>query len=167
MSCALVSPENGVCANRRPVNGRSAIGPVVVRQASLTPLAEGHSVAASARPKATPAAARAPFTADAPESTFSLAQVLPTRSDPGGLAPVADLRAPSVRTAPPSYRDIRAGRAAAAMRAPVAEVRIPLTETEGTAAPAQRALPGMDQLVERVRQRTAARISRAGTPHLV
>jgi len=53
------------------------------------------------------------------------------------------------------------------MRAPVAEVRIPLTETEGTAAPAQRALPGMDQLVERVRQRTAARISRAGTPHLV
>jgi hypothetical protein len=73
-----------------------------------------------------------------------------------------------VRTAPPSFREIRA--AAAASRAPIAEVRIPVAELEGQTltmavahAPAhvvQAVLPGMDQLVERVRQRTAARISR-------
>ncbi len=150
MNCALASPENGVCANRRPVNGRV----VAPRVAKVTP------------------ATLAPFSADAPEATFSLAQVVPT----GPVAPapaavqqqlhVADVAARPVHGAPPSYREIRSGRAAAASRAPVAEVRIPISEVDGDVAPMQRALPGMDQLVERVRQRTAARISRAGAPHL-
>jgi hypothetical protein len=164
MSCALASPENGVCANKRPVQGRrSAMRGV--DQPQLTPLAVGHAAQPADEPRRT-----TPFAADAPEATFSIAQVRDTVATP---APQPDVVAPAaptpIRSAPPSFREIRAGRAAAAGRAPVAELRIPVAEVEsGTllsdaAAHAPRAaqcvLPGIDQLVERVRQRTAARLN--------
>jgi hypothetical protein len=166
MSCALANPVEGVCANKRPVQGRrAAMRPI--DQPELTPLAAGHSV--DALPVA--ADAHAPFPADAPEATFSMAQLRQgEQSSPAGaqLAPPAR----RVGNAPPSFREIRAGRVAAAARTPEAAVRIPVEELEaGTLvadasshAPAATAmvLPGMDQLVERVRQRTAARLSRAG-----
>ncbi|MCW2923315.1 MAG: hypothetical protein JWM98_719 [Thermoleophilia bacterium] len=163
LSCALANPENGVCANRRPVNGRiataRATSPV---QATLVPVAPGHAMAP---------AAVAPFAADAPESTFSLAQVAEAapRSTLAAAATAFDGRIAqpaAARTAPPSFREIRSGRAAAAARVPVAQVTIPLAEVEGDLAPLQASLPGMDQLVERVRQRTAARLSRAGAPRM-
>ena len=162
MSCALASPESGVCANRRPVNGRALLKARAPKgQAALVPLAEGHAAIA----------ASAPFSADAPESTFSLAQVTeqapPAHPRPRRVAAdVSAQDAPAFRSAPPSFREIRSGRAAAAARAPIAEVRIPLAEVEGVDAPIQAALPGMDQLVERVRQRTAARMSRSAAPRL-
>jgi hypothetical protein len=166
MSCALANPVEGVCANKRPVQGRRA-AVRRVDQPELTPLAAGHSVDAH------PAAAdtRAPFPADAPEATFSMAQLRQGQQPPASgtqLAPAAR----RVAGTPPSFREIRAGRVAAAARTPEAAVRIPVEELEtGTLvadasshAPAATAmmLPGMDQLVERVRQRTAARLSRVG-----
>ena len=74
----------------------------------------------------------------------------------------AQVPQPLVGGAPPSFREIRSGRAAAAARVPVERVTIPLVETEGHQAPAQAVLPGMDQLKERVRQRMTARMSRTG-----
>jgi hypothetical protein len=157
MSCALSNPEAGVCANKRPVQGRRAQQPKQPAQAALVPLAEGH--------------AREPFSTDAPEATFTMSQL--RTPEPVAAVPqeVESAAVRPIRTAPPSFREIRAGRAAAAGRAPVAEVRIPIGELEGgtlltDAAQAQAApstmLPCMDSLVERVRQRTAARLNRAG-----
>lgn len=199
MSCALASPDNGVCANRRPVRGRRAEQrPEAPVQASLVPLAEGHAAPAPASaPASAPAqvptprratpqgvapaaavpapaasqatAAHAPFGASAPESTFSLTQVREVAAPRVAASRRERAVEQTVRAAPPSFREIRSGRAAAASRAPVAEVRIPVTELDGGSfetvampAPAQVALPGMEQLVERVRQRTAARLSRSG-----
>lgn len=126
------------------------------------PLADGH--AAALQP-----AAQAPFSETAPEQTFSLAQVreVPTPPMPRpARTPMADI-AQRVRTAPPSFREIRA--AAAASRAPIAQVTIPAVEVEtGTLTQlaqheaAQHSIPCMEQLVERVRQRTAERLSRLG-----
>lgn len=190
MSCALASPDNGVCANRRPVRGRRAEQrrPSAPVQASLVPLAEGHAAlvplpaAQSETPRVAVAppvpsvhatqgvpedpAVATPFSATAPESTFSLTQVREAGGTPA--SPVGELPEQRLRSAPPSFREIRAGRAAAAARVPVAEVRIPIAELDGASmpmaashAPSQAALPGMEQLVERVRQRTAARLSRS------
>lgn len=162
MSCALANPNEGAsCANRRPVRGRARR----VEQAPLVPVSNGHGEQV---------AARAPFGVDAPEATFSLVQLCEAPAGDGTTTVEAtvDLAQP-VRSAPPRFRDIRAGRvggrAAAATRAPVAEVRIPASQVEaerlfeatpaGSVAPV---LPGMEQLVERVRQRTAARLSRSG-----
>lgn len=189
MSCALASPVDGVCANKRPVQGRRAAA--TPAQASLVPLAAGH-----ARPEALPVqpaarvaaptahaapaahvaalhAAPEPFATDAPEATFSMAQLRAEAAPARQPATSVDATMQPIRTSPPSFREIRAGRAAAASRAPVAEVRIPVSELEGgtlisDAARHERpgmtpVLPGMDQLVERVRQRTAARLGRAGT----
>lgn len=167
MSCALPNPADDVCANKRPVQGRRVGSPRPIGQAQLTPLAAGHEMA----PAAAVIPTVAPFATDAPESTFSMAQlrVVETTEPADEPAPV-----PRVHAAPPSFREIRSGRAAAASRAPVAAVRIPIEELEaGTlvadaarharvASPVATALPGMDQLVERVRQRTAARLSRGG-----
>lgn len=169
MSCALASPENGVCANKRPVQGRRAAARRAVDQAQLTPLAAGHAI--TERPAV---AASAPFTADAPEATFSMTQLREAHPGvPEDEPTVVPMRVQGGRTAPPSFREIRSGRAAAASRAPVAQVQIPADELDGGTllgdaaahAPAATAamLPGMDQLVERVRQRTAARLSRAGS----
>lgn len=167
MSCALASPENGVCANRRPVRGRRVQTPTPPQQASLVPLAAGHAAPVQAPMQP---AARAPFSERAPEATFSLAQVR-EQSQPAiprpARTPMADI-AQRVRTTPPSFREIRA--AAAASRAPIAQVTIPVAEVEGGTltqlarreAAAQAPLPGMDQLVERVRQRAAQRLSRLG-----
>ncbi len=178
MSCALASPTDGVCANKRPVQGRrSPVAKVAVDQPRLTPLAQGHGrvdverPAVAARQVAATDPSHEPFAADAPESTFSMAQL---RSSDAAAQPdaVVDIAAGPRRTTPPSFREIRAGRAAAAGRTPVAEVRIPLAEVEhGTllsdahahAPVASPAMPGMDQLVERVRRRTAARLGRSGS----
>lgn len=171
MSCALASPTDGVCANKRPVQGRAAGGrPIAVVQAALTPLATGHAVEASVPAVTAPDehGVAEPFATDAPESTFSMAQL---REQPVSMrAPRRAAPAVPVRPTPPSFREIRAGRAAAAGRAPEAELRIPVSELEGATlfsdatshAPAATAalLPCMDSLVERVRQRTAARLSR-------
>lgn len=163
MSCALASPENGVCANRRPVRGRRVQAPVPPVQPSLVPLAVGHALEP---------AAVAPFSATAPESTFSLAQVRAVEPEPPAQD-VASTPAPEVaarvRSVPPSFKEIRAGRAAAASRTPVAQVRIPVAELDGSVMCLDPAEPpqvqvqplGMEALVERVRQRTAARLSRA------
>lgn len=166
MSCALASPVDGVCANKRPVQGRRALAGRQLDQASLTPLAAGHEIQA-----APSIAASTPFAADAPEATFSMARLHEPSVERVPTAAPSQPRA--VRSAPPSFREIRSGRAAAARREPVAEVTIPVAEVEaGTLlsdaashAPAATAamLPSMDQLVERVRQRTAARLSRAGS----
>ena len=179
MSCALASPENGVCANKRPVQGRRVGAPVkAVDQPRLTPVAHGHqlqsdrTVTARRDDAADVAALAEPFAADAPESTFSMSQLREAEAVvPSGDA--VDIQARPRRTAPPSFREIRAGRAAAAGRTPVAEVRIPVAEVDaGTLlsdaaahapAVAAAALPGMDQLVERVRRRTAARLGRDGS----
>jgi len=167
MSCALANPESDVCANRRPVHGRAA-RPEQPQQASLVPTAMGHGLNGPLMPAAatiTPAAARhvvEPFRADAPEATFSLAQLRP---EPVTASASADRSVQHVERTPgqpPSFREIRSGRAAAASRAPVAEVRIPVAELElqPQLAESQIVAPGMEQLVERVRRRTAARISR-------
>ena len=194
MSCALKNPENGMCANKRPVQGRRARQARNDGQAALTPLAAGHARTIRAPhdpepqvPAAAQVAARTPqsqpFTEDAPEATFSLAQL--QVPDGRGADPTASMQARPAQAAPPSFREIRAGRAsgrpvevrvaaaAAASRPVVAEVVVPVAEVEGgtllqdatTHAPAaaQAVLPGIDQLVERVRQRTAARLGRAGT----
>lgn len=172
MSCALASPTDGVCANKRPVQGRAASRPVVVGQATLTPLAQGHAADAGIRVAARAEPVPAPFSMDAPESTFSMARL--REAAPVAEAARPDMASAAVRTPPPSFREIRAGRAAAAGRAPEAELRIPLSELETATlfsdatshAPAATAalLPCMDSLVERVRQRTAARLSRASQP---
>jgi hypothetical protein len=175
MSCALASPENGVCANRRPVRGRRLQTPTPPQQASLVPLADGHAAQVQApAPQPMQPAARAPFGETAPEATFSLAQVrepVPAAVPRPARTPMADI-AQRVRTSPPSFREIRA--AAAASRAPMAQVTIPVAEVEGgtltqlarreaaAQQPQQGSLPGMDQLVERVRQRAAQRLSRLG-----
>ena len=148
MSCALANPENGVCANRRPVRGRAG-KPKPSVQPPLIPLAAGHALTQ-------------PFSEATPEATFSMTAL---------REPAADQRVPAatpldvtqpVRSSPPSFHEIRSGRAAAAARVPVAEARIPIAEldevqtrmnfanTEGS---------GLDELVERVRRRTAARLS--------
>lgn len=168
MSCALANPEADVCANRRPVRGRivsapaqqMAVAPQVAAAAPLQPAAV-----------ATPAA-RVPFAANAPEATFSIAQVREVQHPapaPRGDVPLELFEQP-VRMTPPSFRDIRAGRAAAAMRQPaeVAAVVIPVSEVEAqpTLSTEPAAMPGFEQLCERVRLRTAARMSRAGAPGL-
>lgn len=173
MSCALASPTDGVCANKRPVQGRRARP----AQATLTPLAAGHArveqPAQPLQPAAQAPTQPVPFAADAPESTFSLSQLeVPAAST--GLPASADV--PRIARTVPSYREIRAGRAtrvAAAARPAIAEVVVPVAEAEGdtllhdsrqhATAASQAVLPGMDQLVERVRQRTAARLSRTGS----
>jgi hypothetical protein len=162
MSCALASPVNDVCANRRPVHGRRAQRPEPPSQASLVPLAAGH---ATSLPERLAPAARAPFAETAPEATFSLTQV----REPDATAVVPPVHVDDVvqplRSTPPSYREIRSGRTAASSRAPIAEVRIPITQLDhpvlAEEAPSQCVLPGIEQLVERVRLRTAARLSRA------
>jgi hypothetical protein len=166
MSCALASPVNDVCANRRPVHGRRAQRPALPAQASLVPLAAGH--ASPDAPERLAPAARAPFAETAPEATFSLTQV--REPDASAVVPPVEPEAmvQPLRSNPPSFREIRSGRAAASSRAPIAEVRIPISELERSvpeAAPAQCVLPGIDQLVERVRLRTAARLSRAAVSH--
>lgn len=165
MSCALPSPESGVCANKRPVQGRRVGSRGPVEQASLTPLAEGHELVPAAD-----GSGSMPFAADAPESTFSMSQLRVVEL----VEPVVD-EAPvqPVISALPSAREIRAGRAVASSRAPVAEVRIPIEELESGTLVADAArhargaesplMPCMDQLVERVRQRTAARLSRGSS----
>lgn len=159
MSCALASPVDNVCANKRPVQGRRA-APQSATQAALVPLAEGHG-----REVVSP-----PFAADAPEATFTMAQL--RAPEPSGVVPqeVESASVRPIRSAPPSFREIRAGRAVAAGRAPVAEVRIPVGELEvGTLISdaaanedASALVPCLDSLVERVRQRTAARLGRSG-----
>ncbi|MCW2927361.1 MAG: hypothetical protein JWM86_1329 [Thermoleophilia bacterium] len=113
-------------------------------------------------------AASKPFGTDAPEATFSLAQLRDAAPVPAlhHDAPVVQLGVGVGAASQPSDRGIRVARAAAAARTPVAAVRIPAAEVEGGSfmtgsAGGQPALPGMEQLVERVRQRTAARMSRA------
>jgi hypothetical protein len=172
MSCALPNPVSGVCANKRPVQGRRVGTPSPVEQAALTPLAEGHEMPRSPVPTADVAAAT-PFSADAPEATFSMSQLRVVESSEHVIR--AEAPAQVTASSRPSFREIRAGRAAASSRAPVAEVRIPIDELESgtlvadaarhaSTAPAPAPVPaGMDQLVERVRQRTAARMSRSGT----
>lgn len=149
MSCALQSPEAGVCANKRPVRGRR----VPTAQAQLTPLAAGHerypAVAATAQP----------FSASAPESTFTVS--LLHEQPPAPPQPLVSEPVAAMRTTPPRLREIRAGRAAAAGRAPVAEVRIPIGAVDAPSLPVATPMRGMEQLVERVRTRTAARISRS------
>ncbi len=171
MSCALASPVDGVCANKRPVQGRRATPQPV--QATLVPLAAGHAMDVAAQVVAAPVQpAPVPFATDAPEATFTIAQL--RAPEPSATVPqeVESSAVRPIRTAPPSFREIRAGRAAAASRAPIAEVRIPLGELEGgtlmsdaqrhDVATATALVPCMDSLVERVRQRTAARLNRAG-----
>jgi hypothetical protein len=178
MSCALASPVDGLCANKRPVQGRRSTPQPA--QAALVPLAAGHAMdiaAHAAAPVHAPAQVPvhqmpAPFATDAPEATFTIAQLRAPES--AAIAPqeVESSAVRPIRATPPSFREIRAGRAAAASRTPVAEVRIPLSELDGgtlmsdaerhEAAAATAMLPCMDSLVERVRQRTAARLNRAG-----
>ncbi len=164
MSCALASPENGVCANKRPVRGRRA-AMQRVEQPPLTPLAAGHAIDSA------PTQSPQPFAADAPESTFSLTQA----RERVPVAPASTITATAVPEAVahtprslPTFREIRAGRAAAAGRTPVAELRISSSVAESGTLIADAAehaphamqcvMPGMEQLVERVRQRTAARL---------
>jgi hypothetical protein len=165
MSCALASPVDGVCANKRPVQGRRSTPQPA--QAALVPLASGHAMDVAAR-GATPV----PFSTDAPEATFTIAQLRAPETTNVIPQEVESTAVRPIRTAPPSFREIRAGRAAAASRAPIAEVRIPLDELDGGTLLADAArhdegaasmLPCMDSLVERVRQRTAARLNRAGS----
>ena len=172
MSCALANPVADVCANRRPVRGRAAL-PEQPQQAQLVPMAAGHAAAAVATPQvAAPTATRVPFAANAPEATFSIAQVREAAGPVPVPAPRATLQADGfeqpVRVVPPSFRDIRAGRAAAAQRAPIAEVVIPVAEVEAQPRLTFDTVPaGMEQMVERVRRRTAARLSRTSSPSLV
>lgn len=166
MSCALPSPEGDSCANRRPVHGRVVearaasanidVEPAVARQAPpVTPLLPATPVvpatpslpvtpaAAERAQPAAPALVPAPFAEQGPERTFSLVEVAPF-------------------TPPPSPR-MRA--AAAPMPPHGAAVTISAAES-GVDGFVQPVLPGMEQLVERVRRRTAARLSRnhaAGT----
>jgi len=153
MSCALANPVADVCANRRPVRGRVNEQAPVAATVEVTPT-----------PERLQPAARVPFAANAPEATFSIAQVRQAHPAP---APRADQRLelfeqPVARVLPPSFRDIRAGRAAAAMRQPaeVAAVIIPVAEVEAQPALIESSVPGFEQLCERVRLRTAARLSR-------
>ncbi len=169
MSCALASPVDGVCANKRPVQGRR--GTAQPAQAALVPLAVGHAVDDAAM---APAAVESPvpFAADAPEATFTMAQLRAPTAAPVAPQEIESTAVRPIRTSPPSFREIRAGRAAAASRAPVAEVRIPIGEIESGTLLSDAAhhvgpvgsptLPCMDSLVERVRQRTAARLNRTG-----
>jgi hypothetical protein len=176
MSCALASPVDGVCANKRPVQGRRATPQPA--QAALVPLAAGHAmdvaahavapVHAPVHPPVQPAPA--PFATDAPEATFTIAQLRAPESSAVAPQEVESTAVRPIRTTPPSFREIRAGRAAAASRAPIAEVRIPLGELENGTLLSDAAsqdsvpsamLPCMDSLVERVRQRTAARLNRS------
>lgn len=104
--------------------------------------------------------------APAPAEVVDLDQAAPT--------PMA---ARAQRVTPPSFREIRSGRAAAAARAPIAQVQVPVEELDAgtlladarshvapqSTPPVAMVLPGMEQLVERVRQRTAARLSRSGS----
>jgi hypothetical protein len=153
MSCALANPEAGACANRRPVRGRTR-KPAAPAQPPLIPLAEGHS-------------RLRPFSEAAPEATFSLTAVREPELVAAPSADVAtDMPQPDVlqplRSTPPSFREIRAGRAVAAARAPIAEARIPLADLDD--AQTRMAFTnvdgaGLDELVERVRRRTAARLS--------
>lgn len=175
MSCALASPVDGVCANKRPVQGRRSTPQPA--QAALVPLASGHAMDVAARAAAPAAqvpghAAPVPFSTDAPEATFTIAQLRAPESPAVAPQEVESVAVRPIRTTPPSFREIRAGRAAAASRAPIAEVRIPLGELDGGTLLADAArhedgmsalLPCMDSLVERVRQRTAARLNRAGS----
>ena len=153
MSCALANPEGDACANRRPVRGRSR-KPVAPAQPPLIPLAEGHS-------------RLRPFSEATPEATFSIADVREPElaavasEDIATDISRADVLQP-LRSMPPSFREIRAGRAVAAARAPIAEARIPLADLDD----AQTRMSftnadgaGLDELVERVRRRTAARLS--------
>jgi hypothetical protein len=172
MSCALASPVDGVCANKRPVQGRRSTPQPA--QATLVPLAAGHAMdiaAQVAAPVQVPVQPTpAPFAADAPEATFTIAQLRAPESAAVAPQEVESSAVRPIRTTPPSFREIRAGRAAAASRAPIAEVRIPLGELDGGTllSDAERhenaatvaMLPCMDSLVERVRQRTAARLNR-------
>ena len=164
MSCALASPVDNLCANKRPVQGRRSTRKPA--QAALVPLAAGHALDVAAH-----ATVPVPFATDAPEATFTITQLRP--QEPVARVPqeVESTAVRPIRATPPSFREIRSGRAAAASRAPVAEVRIPLAEIDGGTLMADAAsldsvdasmMPCMDSLVERVRQRTAARINRAG-----
>ena len=141
------------------------------------PLAAGHAMDIAAQVAAPVHApvqpAPVPFGTNAPEATFTIAQLRAPETP--GIAPqeVESSAVRPIRTTPPSFREIRAGRAAAASRAPIAEVRIPLGELDGGTllsdaerhenATAVAMVPCMDSLVERVRQRTAARLNRAGS----
>lgn len=179
MSCALANPVNGACANRRPVRGR-AIRPVVPAQAQLVPLAAGHEwqadqpaavatvVAAPAVAPAAPVAVAALAVPAAPTHEAAVASTVvhvgpaPFSSD----APEQTFTASALRGALPSAREIRAARAAAATRPPVAEVVVPMEAAGGMqlslTSERTRAVGSdcIDQLVERVRRRTAARLSR-------
>lgn len=162
MSCALTNPETGICANRRPVRGRQT--QLAVSAESPEPV--DVAPAAAARTTTAPAAAaiREPFGVDTPEATFSLSQLREPSADVPARAAAADAMQ-RVRPGPPSFREIRAGRAAAAARMPVAQVRIPVAQIDDQQTLAvEAALPGMDELVARVRRRTAARIQRGGEP---
>ena len=163
MSCALANPVSGACANRRPVRGRSA-KPVEAKQPQLVPLADGHAVTpqpAAPLPlqPAAVAPAPVPFSEGAPEASFSLTALTYEPSSDEPRTP-GDLEQ-AIRSVPPSFREIRAGRAVAAARAPIAEVRIPIEEIE---SPQLRMQPlpgdGLDARVERVRRRTAERLAR-------
>jgi hypothetical protein len=173
MSCALASPVDGLCANKRPVQGRRSTPQPA--QAALVPLAAGHAMDVAAHvasPVHAPVQpAPVPFSTDAPEATFTIAQLRTPEPTVGAPQEVESSAVRPIRATPPSFREIRAGRAAAASRAPIAEVRIPLSELEGgtlmsdaerhEAAATSALLPCMDSLVERVRQRTAARLNRS------
>ncbi|MBC7460263.1 MAG: hypothetical protein H7287_02775 [Thermoleophilia bacterium] len=168
MSCALANPEADVCANRRPVRGR-----VGAASAPQTQVAARVAAPAPLQPAALTQPARVPFAANAPEATFSIAQVREVRHPapaPRSMAPLELFEQP-VRITPPSFRDIRAGRAAAAMRHPaeVTAVVIPVAEVDAQPVLVSEPLtmPCFEQLCERVRQRTAARLSRANAPSLV
>jgi len=174
MSCALANLTSGICADRRPVHGRS------VSQPAVAPEQPQFAVAARfGSPPAMPAVhtprvlePAVPFGQDAPEATFSLTQLRAAQQPLEGMDPspaVAVVAASPAVQAPPSFREIRAGRAAAAARVPVAEVRIPMAELESPESllidrAVPRVSPGapcMEQLVERVRRRAAARLQRS------
>ncbi|MCW2961868.1 MAG: hypothetical protein JWM25_1857 [Thermoleophilia bacterium] len=147
MSCALPDPASAACANRRPVRGRQAQPAIAQPAVAQTPMAQ-LEVALAQQP--------APFSDASPEATFSLAQLRDQPASVPGIVQAQGELIQHVRTTPPSFREIRSGRAAAAARMPVAEVRIAIADLDS-----QPALPGMEGLVERVRQRTAARLSHA------
>lgn len=162
MSCALASPVSGVCANKRPVKGRGAAArPGAPLQATLHPLAIGHArIDAPAAVGAAAAPRVVPFGADDPEANFSVTEVTaPVAHEALHSPPVAPLQ-PVAAGRPPSFREIRA----AAARIEGGEELLveiapePDPEWQGMAL----TLPGMDGLVERVRRRTAARLSRGG-----
>lgn len=157
MSCALRNPENGVCANRRPIRGRQA-RPAAPEQAQLVPLAEGH---AAELPAVAAVAAPVPFASSDPEATFSLAQL----REPATARMPAPTVAP-VATPIPRFSDIRAGRAAAAAVTPIAQVRVQVDDhgrevvrSAADGLECQPQLPGMDQMVQRVNRRVAERMS--------